>query len=90
MRSPTMPSEGRLVSVAGGTYSSGGGIVDLTYVLDPAATLCFASAHLVQGGSTGPVGIALIDCCRLQGIAEVQRSLPALHLTCPGTPTDAK
>jgi hypothetical protein len=86
-----MPSEGRLVSVAGGTYrNGGGGIVDVTYVLDPGAALCFASAHEVQGGTVGPAGITVIDCCRLQHIPEVQRSLPALHLTCPGAPVDAK
>lgn len=84
-----MPSEGRLASVAGGTYSSGGGTVDVTYVLDPAASLCFASAHVVAG-VVGPVGIAVIDCCRLQNIAEVQRAMPTLRSTCAEAPTIAK
>ena len=90
--STTMPNQGRLASVAGGTYSSGGGTVDLTYVLDPAASLCFASTHVVAGlgASLGPLGIAVIDCCRLQNIAEVQRAMPALHLTCAAAPADAK
>lgn len=85
-----MPSEGRLVSVAGGTYRNAGGIVDVTYVLDPTAAVCFVSAFHIQGGTVGPAGIAAIDCCRLQHIAEIQQGLSASHLTCPGPPADAK
>jgi hypothetical protein len=80
-------AEGGLVSVAAGTYASGGGIVDLTYVADPASNLCFASTHVIQGGVGGPGGVVDVDCCALRHVAEVAAALPRPrdHLPCrPG------
>jgi hypothetical protein len=77
--------EGGLVSVAAGTYASGGGIVDLTYVADPATYLCFASTHVIQGGTTGPVGVFDVDCCAIRHVAEVAAALPGLASTCQAT-----
>jgi hypothetical protein len=76
-------THGGLVSVAAGSYAHGGGIGDLTYVADPAARLCFAYAHVVQGGSTGPGGLVDVDCCRLRYVPEVSAALPDLAATCP-------
>ena len=76
-------TQGGLVSVAAGTYAHGGGIGDLTYVADPAARLCFAYTHVVQGGTTGPGGLTDVDCCRLRYVPEVSAALPDLASTCP-------
>lgn len=73
---------GGLVSVAAGTYASVGGDVDLTYVADPTARLCFASTHVI---GDDPLGLTTIDCCALRYVPEVATALPELATTCPAT-----
>jgi len=82
-------AEGNLVSVAAGTFQNGGGVVAATYVIDPTTSLCFFSAHVVEGGKTGPAGISAVDCCRLRNISEVRAALPALRESCVDTQSGA-
>jgi hypothetical protein len=66
-----------LIAVSAGNYSSGGGIVDATYVVDPAARLCFFTGHVVSG-DVAPAGLTEVDCCHLLHIPQIRAALPSL------------
>lgn len=73
---------GHLVAIAAGTFDNGVGVVAGTYVIAPSTSLCFFSAYMVEGASSGPAGTVSIDCCRLRKIPEVLAALPSLGDTC--------
>jgi len=76
-----------LLSVSAGTFSTGAGSADASYVVDPAAKLCFFEIDQIQGGAgSGPVSLVLVDCCRIAHIAEVRTAIPELA-SCAQPPT---
>jgi len=80
-------AQGNLTSVAAGTYKTGYQIFELTYVVDPAAGVCFLSAEStssLEGGS-----ISAIDCCGLRRVPEVLAVLPTLRESCGESATPA-
>ena len=84
-------AQGNLTSVAAGTYKTGYQIFELTYVIDPAAGVCFLSVESTSSAEGG--SISAIDCCGLRNVPEVRAALPTLRESCgdaaPATPPTA-